>query len=428
MVGFRAIREHFERFRRDQSGAVAIAFVLALPLFIGAIAMAVEVGHWRQNNAQLQSAADMAAIAGARELVMTKQGSAIKLASLGEAYENGFDLSKGTYQVFSPPQSGKYAGKSGVEVVLNLPQERYFTAFFSSDAVTHSVRAVALLMNGDPPCVLSLHKTASQSIKVSGSSQVNMESCAVHSNSTASDSLVMSGSGSLTTSCAYSSGGIENPEDITLVDCSSVVVNQPSMDDPYADVEVPSDVGTMPCTSPINTGAWSIKLTSGLYSLDCNNKKDLTTKDIVLEDGGTFIFDGIDLELTSSAASLVGSEVTLIFMNGATFKNINGGAIDISAKTTGDYAGILFYGDRDTSDPNQVVKINGDQNAKMEGVFYFPVQDVKFNGGASSTSDCTHIVASTVEFTGNAKLSNTGCEAMGTKGVGGPSGSVALIQ
>ena len=428
MVGFTQICEYLKRFRRDQSGAVAIAFVLALPLFIGAIAMAVEVGYWRQNNAQLQSAADMAAIAGARELVMTKQGSAVQLASIGEAYENGFDLANGTYQVFSPPQTGTHAGKNGVEIVLNLKQDRYFTSIFSNAAITHSVRAVALLVNGDPPCVLSLHPTASQSIKVSGSSQVNMESCAVHSNSTASDSLTMSGSGSLTTSCAYSSGGITNPEDITLTDCGAVGVNQPSMDDPYADVDVPDDVDTMPCTSPISTGSWSITVTPGLYSLDCNNKKDLTTKDIVLEDGGTFIFDGIDLEVTSSTGSLVGSGVTLIFMNGATFKNNNGGVIDISAKTTGEYAGILFYGDRDTSDPNQVVKINGNQNAKMEGVFYFPVQDVRFNGGATSTSDCTHIVASTVEFTGNAKLSNVGCEALGTKGIGGASGSVALVQ
>ena len=63
----------------------------------------------------------------------------------------------------------------------------------------------------------------------------------------------------------------------------------------------------------------------------------------------------------------------------------------------------------------------------MEGVFYFPNQDVKFNGGASLASSCTHIIAQNVEFTGNAAMNNSGCAAMGVREIGGSSG-VALFE
>ena len=203
----------------NRDGATAIIFVLTLPIFIGAMAMAVEIGHWRQTQADLQTTADMAAIAGARELMITNSGSDITLAAKGEAFENGFAFSDGTVKVYSPPQTGKYSGKDGVEVVVEQEKTRYFTKILKQSPVAYSARATALLVDGDPACVLTLNSTASQSLKVSGSAAVEVSGCVAHSNSTASDAFSIGGSGSMTVACATSAGGFSSPESITVTDC-----------------------------------------------------------------------------------------------------------------------------------------------------------------------------------------------------------------
>ena len=53
------------RFAADRRGATAIVFVLALPIIIGMTGLGVESGYWYFKHRELQTAADVAAIAGA---------------------------------------------------------------------------------------------------------------------------------------------------------------------------------------------------------------------------------------------------------------------------------------------------------------------------------------------------------------------------
>ena len=108
---------------------------------------------------------------------------------------------------------------------------------------------------------------------------------------------------------------------------------------------------------------------------------------------------------------MVGSGVTLILMNGASLTNVNGGSnISISAPTSGPYKGVAIYSDPVTQPAGEDVKINGGSSTSIEGLIYFPTQNLEFSGNTTGANACTVIVADTIKLTGNSELTTSGCE------------------
>ena len=428
----------FSKIAADKSGATAVIFALSVPVFIGAMVMAVEVGHWRQSKAQLQNAADMSAIAGARQIMIGLNNNnavedyqdEIYFAALGDAYENGFDQFEGGIVVNSPPTSGDYAGQTGVEIIVKQKKESPFSKFYGRDEVYVAARAVALAMEGETEaCVLSLDPTASQAMSVSGSAALVLDGCSVRSNSASADSIGVGGSASLTADCVYAVGDVtastETNISLSDPDCTAVKTGMSPLSDPYGDVEAPTaaELAAMPCQSMQTVNKWERHLPAGRY---CSRVrwKDLLT----LEDGGTYYFDGADLILSSGFAELTGRNVTLVFMNGGTFNNSNAGILDLTAPTTGPYEGIVFYGDRNTSDPTQTVSVAGNATSSIEGAVYFPVNELEYRGGSSGNSDCTQVIGYRVDFGGNSSLTNRDCGTFGARTLGGKPSGVVLYE
>ncbi len=81
------------RLRRDQKGSVLIYTTGALGLMIGIGALAVDAGRISTLHSQLQSAADAAALAGARELDMLPDSQARARAAVAQALNNVKDFS-----------------------------------------------------------------------------------------------------------------------------------------------------------------------------------------------------------------------------------------------------------------------------------------------------------------------------------------------
>jgi len=91
--------------------------------------------------------------------------------------------------------------------------------------------------------------------------------------------------------------------------------------------------------------------------------------------------------------------------------NMNGGAtLNLTAPGTGTYAGILIYQDRravNGTNANQQSTLNGNSSSFFQGAFYFPNQQVTFNGTAGMSTDCMKLVARTVLYSGNMNIANT---------------------
>jgi hypothetical protein len=345
---------------------------LMSPVLIGGMALGAETGYWYFTQRKLQHAADVAAhAAGIRKRVGDTQGG-VKAAALQVASTSGFLPIKDTTSttepadsrvvnlaVNSPPESGSLIGQSeAVEVIISETKPRLLSSIFSKEPVYIVARAVAELTGGTPACVVALSATSSKAVEVSGSSSVTLNGCGVAVNSIQPDAYYMPNStASLTADCVSTVGGSsikhESADVLSLKVCDEVQENAPKVLDPYASVPEPSipltcDLSdpTFDKLNPVNPGE------DGVMSL-CGK---VTLKGSVTFPGGLYIIDRGELSI--NGGSIDGTDVTFFFANDATISLAGNPTIKLSAPTVGPYAGILFFGQRCTSDPTKCNESN----------------------------------------------------------------------
>jgi hypothetical protein len=136
----------------------------------------------------------------------------------------------------------------------------------------------------------------------------------------------------------------------------------------------------------------------------------LNAKGTVKFEEGLYIIRGGDFEV-NAGAELSGTGVTFYLTEGAGLK-LNGHAkVNLKAPTSGPYAGLLFFGERDsTVEKNQV---NGSSGSTFDGAIYFPSSTIEYSGKTSLTG-CTQIIGDQVVFTGNSEVVSE-CQAAGTR-------------
>ena len=117
---------------------------------------------------------------------------------------------------------------------------------------------------------------------------------------------------------------------------------------------------------------------------------------------GIHIFDGSALNI-QGGSTVEGTEVFLYWSeNGGVndgFDIAGGATVTLSATTTGTYAGILVYQDRNTA-PGVTHKLAGGSTMDLDGIVYTPSTHVEFAGGTSADSSSIMIIADTVDFKG----------------------------
>jgi hypothetical protein len=77
--------------------------------------------------------------------------------------------------------------------------------------------------------------------------------------------------------------------------------------------------------------------------------------------------------------------------------------VNLSAPTDGDMAGVLFYQDRE-SPTNITHTFSGQSDTSLQGILYFPNQQLNFSGGSVTDPVPTIIVADKVNFTGQTNI------------------------
>jgi len=136
--------------------AAALVFVL-LPI----LGLGIDVGYFRSQEAQLQTAADAAAIAAAGELsyAATCSCAAVQLAGQNAAAANGFtDQTNGaTVAVNNPPQSSSDPNNGNsnfVEVVITQNEPTFFSRILGINSASLAARAEAMQPNKNSGGVL----------------------------------------------------------------------------------------------------------------------------------------------------------------------------------------------------------------------------------------------------------------------------------
>lgn len=374
---------------RSRKGNVAVIFALTMPVVIGSAALSVETSYWYYKQHQLQAAADNAAYAGSLENRNGSSSDVIAAAALNVASQNTFDPSLGTITV-GTPTTGAYANNpAATQVTLTQQGTRFFTQLFSNAPVIIKANATAMYVNAQDACILALDPSAAQAAYFSGSSALTLNGCVVMSDSNAANGVYVWGAASLTAQCVVSAGGVQQKGGITDTGCATPMTDVQPAHDPYAGLAWPTALANSTCQTTPSSGT----IPPGHYcSLDIKNN-------LTLQTGGQYVFDSIT---GHGSGSLTGSGVTIFTGSGGI--DINGNTtLNLSAPTTGPYAGILFFGDRSASGVTNT--FNGTASSVMTGALYFASQSVNYNGNFSGANGCTYVVADTVWFSGNTSMS-----------------------
>ncbi len=300
---------------------------------------------------------------------------------------------------FPPPLDGDYAGDpDAYEVVITRSRSLLLSALFLTEDMEIRVRAVSRSTQRSAYCVLALASNAANAINFSGGPTVKLNGCGVNANSIADDALNLTGNAYLEASWAQVRGEIDQSGKTTLKTEDAPEEHSFLRTDPFAGLHAPAQPANCPSGNP---STYSPCTFSG--GISWNSHANVTLQP------GTYFVDGA--MSISGGAKITGTGVTLYFTDGGSIR-VNGGAeMNITAPSSGTYAGMAMVQSR--SAPAGVTnKFNGGSTMNIQGAIYFPKQDVEFTGGNALGGGCTRIVSNTVTFTGNAVMGNN-CSGLG---------------
>ncbi|HEY8611932.1 MAG TPA: hypothetical protein VIL69_11645 [Roseomonas sp.] len=392
---------------------------------LGRAALATDGGTWLLAQRRATTAAEAAAAAGIAAISSGQAtSSAVESAADSAAQRNGFSAAArlpGTVAHWPPTSGIAKDNLAAVEAVVSQQQNLFLARVILSTAPVVTGRAVAMLQSSYPACILALNG----GVSMGGNSLTTSTNCVLASNSTGPNAITVGGSATVRTSSLVSSGGCNNCSD------SSV-----TLDRPYAEYQPPTlnpfaklDSKTLPTFTTSNcvsmpTGS---AITSPYPKAFCGSELRVGSNQTSTIEPGIYYLNNASLRLQGTLTCpncTNGAGVTFIF----TGDPGSIGSLDITAQASiqlsaprspqdTDYAGILFYRDRRATQGSTGATMNGGAGTKLVGGMYFPTSYVKFNGNSGlNASECTALVANTVDLTGTAQtyLSIAGCAAAGT--------------
>ncbi len=425
----------FEWFRKlwtDKRGNAIIIATAFLPVLVGSAGLATDTIQWALWKRQLQRSADSAAIAGVYDRVQNAGSTGLTATAVAKDLtfnqNTGHALVAGYPLVTFPADSGTLVRQ--VKVELAVKKRLAFSGLFMEAAPEIKAAATAASVPGtDEYCVISLQNNSKTGILGSGSSTITSD-CGMITNSISNNAAVAQGSSMITATVIAAAGGIQQSSNWNVGKYDPYV---PAQADPYANLTPePSDFSSCAASPPAlsigsqNSGQ-TITGNTCYSSLSVGSNRTLTLQN------GTFIINGGSLNVQGTLNVV---NATIILSNKNTSATAPIGSFDMNAQaqlnitppTSGKWKGMAIYQDRravdssptgsiSSSSPN---KINGGSGAAIQGVVYFPSQQITYNGNNGGVYRCTQIVVKRVVFTGNNAANITkNCNGVGVDPING---------
>jgi hypothetical protein len=399
----------FRRIVDDRAGAVAVFAAVTMTALIGAAALGAEMGLEYFLQRRMQGSADAAALSAVNALVA---GNAGGLVAEGRAVAAQFGFVHGsesvTVTINRPPATGNYAGSpNAVEAIVRKPYARILSAIVLTDPVSIAARAAAVPQYNGLACVLGLDPAAAGTVHLTNNATLPSTTCDIADNSSHAQALIVDNN-------AITNGAVTEVGD-WLVANNGHLYGSPNIrhglatPDPYADVALQSIPS---CTSQNASGNNNVvrNLTPGHFCSGFNFNNNA----VVNLAPGTYYIDQ-QFAIKNNAVLNATGGVTLVMRGNFAIDINNNALINITAPTTGPYAGLAFFGDRTgTSTVQQVFSNNAIFN--ILGAVYFPNQIVNFenNGSTILGNGCTQVIGRKVNLSNNVRLESN-CAGTGVK-------------
>lgn len=426
---WQALRKLGLDFARTEGGAAAIYFVLSLPVWLGGLALGMEVGNWYFRRQELQTAADAVASSVAGRIGSAAPANELTLVANEILIRNNFNFATGTSNVrITPDQSANpnpvFVNDTRVEVTLTRSIRRILTSLFLPGDFVINARSVAQVLRATPGCVLSLDRGGGFSLQVQGTANIQLPGCEALANSRGSGFFAQPGS-ALNADCARTAGTfwLQGQLNVTCQGGPRELAGFTL--DPYADVQEP-DWGSLNCR--YNNTDYTIRISTDQpppmldslpdgrrYVYFCNGSTFTIAKGTVLGDGAYFFDTNARFVVEDGGFTVRALLSTFYFRKGA-FPQISAPntTLFLTAPRTGPQSGLVFFGARDNpfTGTNQIVSGPGTQ---LVGAIYFPASEVQFQSSGTLVAGCTQIIARSVILSGSWRARGPCVGAQGTR-------------
>ncbi len=385
------------RLAHDRRGGIAVSFAIALPAILAALGIATDFALMTKVRANLQSAADAAAIAGAREIplagtnthqVTSAAQSFAAYALTGESVATKETLAGSNFSV-NAAVVGKF---SAVKVDISENWTPFFAHVLMAGVTPITVTATASFEGSNNICVLGL-EDKDRSVYLDSNARLTGNDCGVFSNSTDSKGLEVKDGAALRASIVCSAGGTSISKSATVQ--PHAITDCPKVADPLAGRPAPS-VGSCDHTNFVFAKNKSVTLNPGVY---CGGLKLDAAANVTLKPGIYIIKDG-EFRITGEAT--VAGEGVGFYLTGKDPKEIKFDQkthISLAAPTSGPMAGLLLFEDRNL--PKQLKhQISSDDARNLVGTIYLPVGGLIIDAkkAVADQSAYTAIIAQTIEL------------------------------
>lgn len=449
------------RRRRSYKGQATLLVTFVLIPMVALLGLVTDVGYMHYLKKSEQAAADAAVLAAVSQVHSNVGGSNFTCATVGVtcvssyvcpanltnaqnavqvgclyAKANGFQ-SAGNQQVVidsnvgstvPPTAPGVNSAAFWVTARVSQTVPQLFSAVMGNTSGTVAARATAGL-NPAKDCIYVLDPSASGAYYQNGNTAVT-SACGIYVNSNSATAMSNSGNSTLSASeydivGNYSWHGTLTPTPDT---------GAPPSPDPMKNLAPPS-----PCSSSGGCDAANCKANSSVDTINSTTTIFPGTycggiyvkKGTVTFSAGTYIIVGGGIGTQDTNSIIRGTGVTIYntydSKNPYTPISFNANSdVELSAPTSGSYAGILAMQDRTCcSSTMPTESFQGGPNAEFEGTLYFPRSLIQFAGNPSvSMVNYTIIVARQFDVIGTSTFNNDYAALTG----GSPIQQVGLVE
>jgi len=286
--------------------------------------------------------------------------------------------------VTTPASPDYYTGNQYVKVVVEDTVTTFFARVFGKSKVLIRARALGGIISPSNVCIAILDPSAADAMLMETGADLTATNCKVSINSTATGALDV-GSQSVLTATSVNVTGTKTGSGTVSGTLTTGAAASP---DPFASVVTPSYSTACNHTQLHVTN--TATLNPGTYCSNDNSTAALWLDggngDIITLNAGLYVMQGGGLRI-SHQGTVNGTGVTFLNTNGpgnnanalGIFNLETGTTVNLSAMTTGNLAGILFYLDRTAGNSTTLAVTNQFQTAgssSMTGTIYLPTQPV----------------------------------------------------
>lgn len=388
-----------KNFLRNEDGSVAVMAALFSTIGLGMLALTLDYANLGLNRQRLQSAADAAALGAALALpdASTAVARGVALVGSNVPAEYGVtastsDVIVGTYDSASKAFSAGGSAPNAVQVTTHrrAAQGNAVRAFFAQvwghRSFDITAVSVAVKFGGDAPkaCIYTLDRLGG----FIATGNVSVNHCGLQSNG----SVALTGNvnlasprGDVCYGLLYTGIGNVNVTQNRPVAC-------PSVADPLASLPEP--------TAP----AWCVKnpvVNNGTLKAGCYSGVITLSNNVTLEPG-LFYLKGAIFAIAGNT-NITGNGVTLYLDQNSTFDAVGNSNIRISAPTSGDYKGVVFFGARSGLLPTTMTW-TGNSNMVVNGTIYLPNTLLVLTGNTNMGSNLEMLIVRNLTVTGNSNI------------------------